>query len=163
MGACRGEVAVPAAPSGPAVTETETPAKTTKKRKAKDGDADAEDASAKAPKVAAVFISEAQEAAIAESKAKLSSKNNAYLAAVLAKNGLTKTGRKDELIERVAENQVLGVPPTCDVCEKRKLQYSRGTGKFSCPGFFDDETKAFKKCKGPAATELERTPWQELV
>merc|ERR1711959_350783 len=82
--------------------------------------------------------------------------------ALFLRNGLPKTGRKDELIDRVAENQVLGVPPTCDVCEKRKLVWSRGTGKFSCPGFFDDETKAFKRCKGPVGTELQRTPWQEL-
>merc|ERR1712187_1058076 len=96
-------------------------------------------------------------------KASLASKNAAFLGAVLAKNGLPKTGRKEELVDRVAENEVLGVPPTCDVCEKKKLTWSRVTGKFSCPGFFDDEAKAFKRCKGPTAgAELTRTPWEHM-
>merc|ERR1712039_134380 len=90
-----------------------------------------------------------QVAAIEEAKTKLASKNAAFLSAALARNGLPKTGRKEELLERVAENQVLGIPPTCGLCEKVKLRWSRETGKFSCPGFFDDEAKAFKRCKGP--------------
>jgi len=155
--ACRGEVPVPAAPVPPAV---ETPAKD-KKRKAKGGDEDA--TTAKAVKADAPVLTEQQLAAIAEAKAKAASKNSAWLGAALAKNGLAKTGRKDELVERVAENQVLGVPPKCTLCEKKVLNWSRGTGKFSCPGFFDDESKSFKKCKGPAeGADLRRTPWQEL-
>merc|ERR1712061_273575 len=91
-----------------------------------------------------------QVAAIAEAKAKLTSKNAAWLGAALAKNGLPKAGRKEELIDRVAENQVLGIPPKCTLCEKKVLNWSRTTGKFSCPGYFDDEAKSFKRCKGPA-------------
>lgn len=154
--ACRGEGPVPAAPIGP---ESEAPVKVASKRKVKEGDAD-DAGAAKAQKVA--FLTEAQEAAIVEAKANLASKNASYLGAILAKNGLPKTGRKEELIDRAAENQVLGVPPTCDVCQKKKLSWSRGTGKFSCPGFFDDESKSFRKCKGPAGTDLQRTPFEDL-
>jgi len=162
--ACRGEGPMPTAPVPPVAASNDTPAKVSKKRKSTAEDA-AEGTSAKAPKVAVVsepVLTEAQLAAISEAKAKLASKNAAYLGMALTKNGLPKAGRKDELIDRVAENQVLGVPPTCDVCDKKKLIWSSKTGKFSCAGYFDDETKAFKRCKGPLATELTRTPWQEL-
>lgn len=163
--ACRGERSVPAAPVAPAQEEsTITPTKVTKKRKAKGDDAAEDGAAAKAAKVeAAPTLTESQLEAIAEAKAKLSSKNGAFLGSVLALNGLPKTGRKDELVDRVAENQVLGVPPMCSTCDKKKLLWSRATGKFSCAGFFDDEAKVFKKCKGPPADAvLERSPWQVL-
>lgn len=159
--ACRGEVPMPVAPAAP-TAENETPNKATKKRKGKGDDEVADASSAKAAKVAESHLTEEQIAAIAEAKGSVASKNAAYLGAILAKNGLPKTGRKDELLDRVAENKVLGVPPTCDVCEKKKLSWSRSTGKYTCPGFFDDEAKAFKKCKGPTVIDVQRTPWQEL-
>lgn len=155
--ACRGEVPVPAAPTAPAPPQdaNETPMKT-KKRKAaqQEGEAGPETKAAKTE-----VLSESQLAAIAEAKANLAGKNAAFLGSVLAKNGLPKSGRKDELVDRVAECQALGVPPTCDVCEKKKLLWSRATGKFSCPGYFDDEAKSFRKCKGPSSQDLQRTPW----
>jgi hypothetical protein len=164
--ACRGEVPVPDAPKAgstdAAVAAVATPVKASKKRKGKGGDAgDDEAGPAKAAKAAVQpALTDAQLAAIAEAKTKLASKNAAFLGAVLTKNGLPKAGRKDELIDRVAENQVLGVPPMCDVCDKKKLSWSRATGKFSCPGFFDDEAKSFKRCKGPSAgADLARSPW----
>eukprot|EP00747_Dinoflagellata_sp_TGD_P126834 gnl/TRDRNA2_/TRDRNA2_174318_c2_seq1.p1 gnl/TRDRNA2_/TRDRNA2_174318_c2~~gnl/TRDRNA2_/TRDRNA2_174318_c2_seq1.p1 ORF type:complete len:254 (-),score=81.81 gnl/TRDRNA2_/TRDRNA2_174318_c2_seq1:421-1182(-) len=147
----------------------ESPQKTdgpdSKKRPAA-GAADGE-SSSKAAKTAADsqgLLTAEQAEKIAEVKAAISKKNAAALGAMLAKNGLAKTGRKDELVERIAENQVLGVPPSCPTCEKGKLKWSRVTGKFSCPGYFDDDSKAFKRCKGPAAdAEIERVPWQELA
>jgi len=154
--ACRGEVPLPAAPVPPVV---DTPEKNTKKRKSKGGD----DGSppAKAAKVLHPAITEEQLAAIEEAKVKLACKNSAWLGAALTKNSLPKTGRKDELVERVAEHQILGVPPICTLCEKKVLKWTRATGKFSCPGFFDDESKSFKPCKGPAdGADLQRTPWQ---
>jgi len=153
--------AVPAL-AAPAVVDDQTPAKTSKKRKAKADDESADTGASKAAKVAILGLTDAQKADIADVKVQLASKNAAFLGALLVKNGLPKTGRKDELIDRVAENQVLGVPPTCDVCEKKKLVWSHGTGKFSCPGFFDDETKMFKRCKGPVGTDLQRTTWQHM-
>jgi hypothetical protein len=159
--ACRGEGPVPPTPNAPAADENiETPAKSSKKRKSEKGIGDNEGAPAKAAK--APVLSEIQLAAIEEAKVALASKNNAFLGAVLSKNGLPKAGRKNELIDRVAENKVLGVPPTCDVCEKKKLQWSRVTGKYSCPGFFDEASASFKRCTGPTSTDVERTPWEDI-
>jgi len=167
--ACRGEVPMPAVVpnlvrGAPAAVDNETPTKAPRKRKqmcdAAAAAADGMDGPAKLPKG---FLTEEQAAAIAEAKAKLSSKNASFLSAALERNGLPKAGRKDELLDRVAENTVLGVPPMCDVCEKRRLSWARNTGQFSCPGYFDDETKNFKRCKGPSGTEQQRTPWQAMI
>ncbi|CAL1139428.1 unnamed protein product [Cladocopium goreaui] len=46
---------------------------------------------------------------------------------------------------KISENPV----PVCPLCEKQKLRFSKVTGSYSCPGFFDDESKSFKRCKGP--------------
>jgi len=160
--ACRGEVPVPAAPVPLENDQVVTPAKGGKKRKGKAGEAADDGGEQPAAKAAKTALSDAQAAAIEDAKAKLAGKNAAFLGAALTKNGLPKAGRKDELVERVAEMQVLGVTPTCPTCEKKKLLWNRETGKFSCPGYFDDEAKAFKRCKGPAeGAALERTPWQD--
>jgi hypothetical protein len=164
LSACRGQGPVPSLPEAAAAADAlPTPVKGTRgKRKSADGVG--EDTAGKAAKVNHGPTADQAEA-IAAAKTALSSKNIAMLGALLAKNGLPKSGRKDELVERVAECQVLGVPPTCPTCEKVKLKFSNGTGKFSCAGYFDDEEKMFKRCKGPAdaAAVLERTPWQESL
>lgn len=153
--ACRGEGPMPEAPAGP-----EAPAAEAKgKRKKKGGEE--EEPPAKAAKAA--VLSPEQLAAIEKAKEEFTKKNAAALNALLTKNGLPKVGRKDELVERCAENKALGVPPTCVTCEKVKLKFSRARGQFSCPGFFDSEVGAFKRCKGPAAdVEVKREPWQNL-
>jgi len=164
--ACRGEVPMPAAmpnvvTGATSAVDNETPTKAPKKRKQMcDAVGDGVNDPTKVPKG---VLTEEQAATIAEAKSKLSSKNAAFLSAALERNGLPKTGRKDELLDRVAENSVLGVPPVCDVCEKRRLSWARNTGQFSCPGYFDDEAKHFKRCKGPSGTEQHRTPWQEMI
>eukprot|EP00443_Scrippsiella_acuminata_P048444 CAMPEP_0115232740 /NCGR_PEP_ID=MMETSP0270-20121206/33921_1 /TAXON_ID=71861 /ORGANISM="Scrippsiella trochoidea, Strain CCMP3099" /LENGTH=267 /DNA_ID=CAMNT_0002647441 /DNA_START=61 /DNA_END=864 /DNA_ORIENTATION=+ len=161
--ACRGEGEVPDAPrvAGGGGDAEETPSKTPSSRKRKaGGDAESESVT-KTPKV--VGFDTEQVASIAAAKAMLASKSVAVLGALLAKNGLPKTGRKEELLDRCAESKALGVPPTCTLCEKVKLRFSRDSGKFSCPGYFDSDDKVFKRCKGPGegACELKRTPWQE--
>eukprot|EP00440_Ansanella_granifera_P041892 gb/GFBE01045416.1/.p1 GENE.gb/GFBE01045416.1/~~gb/GFBE01045416.1/.p1 ORF type:complete len:273 (+),score=109.19 gb/GFBE01045416.1/:1-819(+) len=165
--ACRGEAA---AAAEPASEEASTPPPGGKKRKA--DPAKAEGASTqkkskffadKASAPAESALSKDQQAAIEAAKAELSKKNLAALGMMLAKNGLPKSGKKEDLLERAAEAKALGVPPVCPTCDKAKLRFSKVNGTFSCPGFFDDEAKFFKKCKGPAAdAELVRTPWQEL-
>jgi len=108
-------------------------------------------------------LSADQQKAIESTKAELSKKSVAALGAMLAKNGLAKSGRKEDLLDRAAEAKALGVPPLCPLCEKSKLRFSKATGNYSCPGFFDEEAKHFKKCKGPGDdAELARTTWQEL-
>lgn len=89
-------------------------------------------------------------------------KTVAQLGALLAKNGLPKTGKRDELAERVAECRLLGVTPMCPTCEKGRLKLNRASGLYSCPGHFDDETKRMVRCKGPEKTsEIVRVPWAE--
>jgi len=48
-------------------------------------------------------------------KTLLAKRSVAQLSASLSKNGLPKSGKKDELVERVAECRILGVPPFCMV------------------------------------------------
>ncbi|CAE7841032.1 Parp [Symbiodinium sp. CCMP2592] len=104
-------------------------------------------------------LSAQQKEAIETLKAELSKKSVAALGSMLQKNGLPKSGRKEELLERVAEAKALGVPPgascferpVCPTCDKAKLRFSRVSGDFICPGFFDDEAKRHKRCKGPSA------------
>jgi len=167
--ACRGEGPSPEAAPAPAAAEPSsmpTGARGGKRKGKEEGDSVAERVAkvARPSPPAAAVLTEEQTAAVAAAKERLASKNVAALGAMLAKNGLPKAGRKEELMERVAECQALGVPPQCSVCEKVKLKWSRETGKFSCPGFFDQEAGAFKRCKGPEkGTEIQRTPWQELM
>lgn len=120
------------------------------------------------PKVAKVLsrgmLTEEQFAAVNEVKTLLTKNNLAMLGALLAKNGLPKSGRKEELTERIAECKILGVPPKCSLCEKATLKWSRETGVFTCPGFFDEDVKSMKRCKGPPeGSTVERIPWQELM
>ena len=108
-------------------------------------------------------LSSEEQKSIETVKAELSKKNAAALGAMLTQNGLPKSGRKEELLDRVAEAKALGVPPLCPLCEKKKLLFSKVTGCYSCPGYFDEEAKHFRKCKGPGdGATLVRTRWQEL-
>lgn len=160
--ACRGEGEMPEVPQAAGADAEETPSKAAGGKKRK-GAVGAEEApAAKTPKPAA--LSAEQLAAVAAAREQLSKKSGAALGIFLAKNGLPKSGRKDELLDRCAECKALGVPPTCTLCEKVKLKFSRDSGKYSCPGYFDSDDKVFKRCKGPPAetlAELQRTPWQE--
>jgi len=120
------------------------------------------------PKVAKLSnkgaLTDEQFAAVNEAKTALVKRSTAMLSALLAKNGLPKSGRKEELMERIAECSVLGVPPKCTLCEKATLKWSRETGAFTCPGYFDDESKSLKRCKGPGeGASIARVPWQELT
>lgn len=143
-------------------TETETPKGNKRK-------ADPDQKSSKKSKFfasqedQASALSAEEQKSIETLKAELCKKNVAALGAMLAKNGLPKSGKKEELLDRVAEAKALGVPPVCPLCEKQKLRFSKVTGSYSCPGFFDDESKSFKRCKGPGDdAQLVRTSWQEL-
>jgi len=166
LSACRGECPVPslpeAAPGSTAVEAVPTPVKGARVKR-KSTDAVSEEPTAKAAKATGPTREQAE--AIESAKSALASKSIAMLATMLAKNGMPKTGRKEELTERAAECKVLGVPPTCPLCEKVRLKFSYGTGKFSCAGYFDADEKMFKRCKGPGedAAGLERVPWQELM
>eukprot|EP00746_Dinoflagellata_sp_MGD_P163142 gnl/MRDRNA2_/MRDRNA2_91024_c0_seq1.p1 gnl/MRDRNA2_/MRDRNA2_91024_c0~~gnl/MRDRNA2_/MRDRNA2_91024_c0_seq1.p1 ORF type:complete len:269 (+),score=72.53 gnl/MRDRNA2_/MRDRNA2_91024_c0_seq1:86-892(+) len=158
---CRGE-----AEDG-GILDTPTPAKK------RDAPSDAEVGSAQkqakletstVPNAVQGVLSDDQFKAFQAAKDLYAKKNVAQLQAMLGKNGLPKSGAKPALIERAAEGKALGVPPVCPTCDKGRLQFSRVTGSISCPGFFDDDAKRFKKCKGPAADyNMVRAEWQEQL
>lgn len=155
--ACRGEAPVPearAVEGAAAQVGTTTPKGKKRKAAAEEGSVE------KRVKT----LTDEQLVLISQAKENLKGKNVAYLGAALSKNGLPKAGSKDLLLDRIAEAKVLGVPPTCPRCDKKKLTWSRETGKFSCPGYFDDESKSFKRCKGPEeGTAIERTAWEDIA
>lgn len=88
----------------------------------------------------------------------LSKSTGAQLSAELEKNNQPKTGKKDELVQRVAEGRVLGRLPVCPKCEKGRLRWSRIGGMHTCPGFVDEEGNP-RRCSFKAA-EVERLPWK---
>ena len=61
-----------------------------------------------------------------------------HLEAQLFTNGLPNSGTNEELLDRIAECTVLGVPPLCPTCSKARLRWAWDEG-FSCPGFFDGD------------------------
>eukprot|EP00928_Gymnodinium_smaydae_P091882 TRINITY_DN75644_c0_g1_i1.p1 TRINITY_DN75644_c0_g1~~TRINITY_DN75644_c0_g1_i1.p1 ORF type:complete len:286 (-),score=46.19 TRINITY_DN75644_c0_g1_i1:195-1052(-) len=77
----------------------------------------------------------------------------------LGKNDQVKTGKKDELIQRVAEGRVLGALPACPRCQKGRVHWSRVGGWYSCPGHFDREAKIQKRC-GYRSKEAKRAKWK---
>eukprot|EP00929_Paragymnodinium_shiwhaense_P031604 TRINITY_DN17665_c0_g1_i1.p1 TRINITY_DN17665_c0_g1~~TRINITY_DN17665_c0_g1_i1.p1 ORF type:complete len:208 (-),score=40.20 TRINITY_DN17665_c0_g1_i1:170-793(-) len=74
---------------------------------------------------------------------------------------MPKAGKKDELVERIAECLVLGgVPPLCSTCDTARLKYNRTTGQYACPGFFDETNKRMAKCKGAGKdAKIDRVAW----
>jgi len=163
---CRGEGPALNGNAGSAVAAEATPSK---KRKSPDGGADnTEETPQKLanldPAAARGVLTEDQFKAIEDIKAELAKKSVALLGALLGKNGLPKSGRKEEILDRVSESKALGVPPKCPTCDNVKLKWSRSNGEFSCPGSFSEEKKRFMRCKGPAKdVELARTPWEEIT
>lgn len=108
-------------------------------------------------------LSDADFESIEASKEELNKKSIEQLKAMLAKNNLAKTGTKAELVERVAENKVLGSLTVCPTCSVGKLKWNRSDGSVTCPGFFDDIAGMYKRCKGPSKdTPVKRIPWEDF-
>ncbi|KAL0207909.1 hypothetical protein P9112_010496 [Eukaryota sp. TZLM1-RC] len=60
-------------------------------------------------------------------------------------NGQAKTGKKDDLIQRVAFGRTNGaIPQPCKVCGGGKLKFVPQNNTFLCPGYYDES--AFKSC-----------------
>ena len=66
---------------------------------------------------------------------------------LLALNEQLKGGTKGELIARIVDGKMYGALPRCPECGGGllKVVYEKkyghgGQGKFSCPGFYDDDT-----------------------
>eukprot|EP00920_Eleutheroschizon_duboscqi_P031635 GHVT01076258.1.p1 GENE.GHVT01076258.1~~GHVT01076258.1.p1 ORF type:complete len:323 (-),score=81.44 GHVT01076258.1:2045-3013(-) len=87
-------------------------------------------------------------------------KSMTQLKEMLRKNKQKLGGVKDELINRVAECQVLGALPICPTCEKSLVQFVPDKNIFKCPGYWDEEARHFKRCPFKA-DKIERPPWEE--
>jgi len=95
--------------------------------------------------------------------AELAKRSVAQLGALLSKNDMSKSGKKEELAERIAECRVIGGAPTCPTCEKGRLKFNRQTGAYTCPGHFDDIAKRLVRCKGPGKdAAVVRPEWQDM-
>ncbi|CAE7596377.1 unnamed protein product [Symbiodinium sp. CCMP2456] len=89
----------------------------------------------------------------------LSSCTTAVLIAELQKNNQTRTGKKEDLVSRVAEGRVLGSLPACPRCTHGQVHWSRLGGWFSCPGYFDKGDMLQKRCFW-RSKELKRKAWK---
>uniref|UniRef100_A0A7S4J936 PARP-type domain-containing protein n=1 Tax=Prymnesium polylepis TaxID=72548 RepID=A0A7S4J936_9EUKA len=90
------------------------------------------------------------------------------LKALCEANKQLKGGTKPELVERLVDGKMYGALPRCPDCGGGilKVYYPNGKyghagqGKFSCPGYFDDDV--WKRCSYTAES-AERLPWQDTV
>jgi len=89
----------------------------------------------------------------------LSSSTSAQLQAELETNRQVKSGKKDELVRRVAEGRVLGALPKCPRCKYGRIHWSRVGGWHSCPGSYDSTLGTAKKCYF-RAKEMTRLKWR---
>ena len=103
-------------------------------------------------------VSVAEKRKIAAQRKQLASVNVKTLQAALRRNAQKITGRRDELVERVAQGIVLGALPLCPLCGMGKLRFDLRTGVYSCPGFRDENN--YHSCAFES-TNVERTPWKE--
>ena len=79
---------------------------------------------------------------------------------LLRKNDQKVTGTKKEMIERVADGEVLGKIPRCPACFGGRLVFDYKKGVYKCPGFYDDDH--FVRCKAAFDTNfIQRETWVE--
>jgi len=80
---------------------------------------------------------------------------------MLRKNLQKVTGKKPDLLHRIADGIVNGAIPKCPKCYGGNLTYTASSGKYTCKGFMDDDT--FKRCtfvgKDSDGT-VKRSPWK---
>lgn len=100
-----------------------------------------------------------------EAEASYAAKSIAELKDTCALNGQLKGGNKQELVDRCVDGLLYGALPKCTLCGGGLLRvvypskYGHGgQGRFSCPGFYDDDT--FKRCSF-TSNSVERDAWKE--
>ena len=52
---------------------------------------------------------------------------------------MPRTGTKADLVERIADCQVLGAIPKCSHCGGGQPRFNNKTGQYYCPGYMEDE------------------------
>eukprot|EP01083_Nonionella_stella_P032375 88635_1 len=88
----------------------------------------------------------------------LQNKTVSELGTMLEMNGQKKSGRKNELIERVCDGVINGAIPKCPKCNSKYLKYNRETGYYSCNGSFNAATKQKVLCDF-YSNSVVRKPW----
>jgi hypothetical protein len=58
---------------------------------------------------------------------------------MLFRNQQSTYGSRQILAERVAEGVMFGRIPPCNSCEMGKLRFDFKTGKYTCPGFYQND------------------------
>eukprot|EP00746_Dinoflagellata_sp_MGD_P004217 gnl/MRDRNA2_/MRDRNA2_108127_c0_seq1.p1 gnl/MRDRNA2_/MRDRNA2_108127_c0~~gnl/MRDRNA2_/MRDRNA2_108127_c0_seq1.p1 ORF type:complete len:288 (-),score=68.69 gnl/MRDRNA2_/MRDRNA2_108127_c0_seq1:33-827(-) len=94
-------------------------------------------------------------------EAELDGKSIAQLQSELEKNKQVRGGKKSELVQRVAEGRVLGSLPNCPKCTYGRVHWSRLGGWYSCPGYYDKDIQANKRCFF-RTKELKRKAWKKM-
>lgn len=78
---------------------------------------------------------------------------------ILKLNDQSSSGNKPELVERVADGQVLGKIPRCPVCFGGKPRFNYEKGDYVCGGFRNDDEYNFCNKKF-IFKDLLREPWK---
>lgn len=77
---------------------------------------------------------------------------------ILRKNDQKITGSRMELMERVADGELLGKIPRCPKCSGGRLRFDPEIGLYKCPGYYDERN--FIHCHATFDIDsLEREPW----
>ena len=77
---------------------------------------------------------------------------------ILRINGQSMTGDKKQVIEKVADGEVLGAIPKCPKCSGGHLKYDYKSDEYMCRGFMDDDTWHYCNFTG-TSENISRYPW----
>lgn len=99
---------------------------------------------------------------IAVLEGELSPATTAQLQQELELNKQVKSGKRAELVQRVAEGRVLGALPGCPRCPKGRIHWSRIGGWHSCPGYYDKELDVLRRCYFRSQT-MKRGKWKRAA
>lgn len=105
-------------------------------------------------------LTDAQYKKVQRHEEQLAKLTSAQLQSELLKNDQVRGGTKETLVQRVAEGRVLGTLPTCPRCKKGQIHFNRSGGWYSCPGYFDAETRSQKRCNF-RTQDLQRGKWKQ--
>ncbi|KAH7825522.1 uncharacterized protein MONOS_11571 [Monocercomonoides exilis] len=96
------------------------------------------------------------QAEITKKMKELASKSLDELKEMCKKNDLTRTGTKQDIIERVADAMVNGPPARCPVCFGGHLHYDKVSKMYCCKGFYDEDH--MHRCSYSSST-IDREKW----
>eukprot|EP00483_Globobulimina_turgida_P005537 UN05547 len=95
---------------------------------------------------------------IKQVKDRLLEKSVSELGTMCEINGQKKSGKKYEIIERVADGIINGAIPRCPMCCNKFLSYNKNTGYYKCNGRFDVTLKKRVPCDF-YSNDVQRKPW----